>query len=154
MILKVVSKYNAPDGNGKIYYVESADGNGEDVKVKDSGLIYVMEPSKPEIEPLLAKIAVLAFMEDDSADVCDDETEYGEPRYWVSLRDGRQIEITHEENGLPQDRQYWSFRLHCSNEEFESGKYLKSMGVIGSRYAGVANGQTIRDAIQALLKTA
>lgn len=62
---------------------------------------------------------------------CNDwETEYGEPQVWIYLKDNRMIEITHEENGLAIDDQYYSARLHCSDEEFETDMYHSTMGIL------------------------
>ena len=39
-----------------------------------------------------------------------DYTEYGEPRAWVYLPNGRTIEVTHEEEGLDTKDQYFGVR--------------------------------------------
>ena len=52
----------------------------------------------------------------------NDETPLGEPQHWIYLKSGRNLEITHEEDGLPENEQYFSIRLHCSEEEWEKGK--------------------------------
>lgn len=67
----------------------------------------------------------------------DSCTAFGEPQAWVYLKDGTSLEITHEEEGLPDDKQYYSIRLHCSEEDFENDLYHKTMGVIDS-YVGDA----------------
>lgn len=60
----------------------------------------------------------------------NDETPLGEPQHWIYLKSGRSIEITHEEDGLPENEQYFSIRLHCSNEEFDNEEYSSTVGVI------------------------
>ena len=60
----------------------------------------------------------------------NDETSLGEPQHWIYLKSGRSLEITHEEAGLPEKQQYFSIRLHCSEEEFNNGEYYKTCGVI------------------------
>ena len=58
------------------------------------------------------------------------ETEFGEPQIWVYLNDDTSVEITHEEYGVPIHEQYYSFRIHCSEEDFENDIYHSTMGVI------------------------
>lgn len=51
-------------------------------------------------------------------------TEYGEPQIWVTgLPGDRNLEITHEEYGIPKERQFYSIRLHCNDAEFENKDY-------------------------------
>lgn len=58
------------------------------------------------------------------------ETEFGEPQVWVYLNNDMSVEITHEEYGLSFSEQYYSLRLHCSEEDFENDIYHSTMGVI------------------------
>lgn len=60
----------------------------------------------------------------------NDETEYGEPSLWIELPHDRHIEITHEENGLAPENQYYSWRIHCSDDEFANDKFHSTMGVV------------------------
>lgn len=60
----------------------------------------------------------------------DWETEYGEPQAWIYLKNGTSIEVTHEENGLKPEEQYFSARIHCSDEDFENDVYHSTMGII------------------------
>lgn len=59
-----------------------------------------------------------------------DYTEYGEPRAWVYLPNGRTIEVTHEEEGLDTKDQYFSVRLHCTDKEFDNMSFDTYVGVI------------------------
>ena len=59
-----------------------------------------------------------------------DYTEYGEPRAWVYLPNGRTIEVTHEEEGLDTKDQYFSVRLHCTDKEFDNMSFDTYTGVI------------------------
>ena len=68
----------------------------------------------------------------------NDETPLGEPQHWIYLKSGRSIEVTHEEDGLPENEQYFSIRLHCSNEEFDNGEYSSTIGVITTLIATTA----------------
>ena len=61
-----------------------------------------------------------------------DCTEYGEPRAWVYLPNGRTIEVTHEEEGLDTKDQYFSVRLHCTDKEFDNMSFDTYAGVIES----------------------
>ena len=68
----------------------------------------------------------------------NDETPLGEPQHWIYLKSGRSIEVTHEEDGLPENEQYFSIRLHCSEEEFDNGEYSNTVGVITTLVASTA----------------
>ena len=68
----------------------------------------------------------------------NDETPLGEPQHWIYLKSGRSLEITHEEDGLLENEQYFSIRLHCSEEEFDNGEYSSTIGVITTLIATTA----------------
>ena len=68
----------------------------------------------------------------------NDETPLGEPQHWIYLKSGRSLEVTHEEDGLPENEQYFSIRLHCSEEEFDNGEYSNTVGVITTLVASTA----------------
>ena len=68
----------------------------------------------------------------------NDETALGEPQHWVYLKSGRSLEVTHEEDGLPENEQYFSIRLHCSEEEFDNGEQSSTIGVITTLIATTA----------------
>lgn len=68
----------------------------------------------------------------------NDATPLGEPQHWIYLKSGRSLEITHEEYGLTEDRQFFSIRLHCSDEEFDNGEHYKTCGVITTLVASTA----------------
>ena len=155
--VKVVSYFEAPDNNGVIYTVEHANGSSADIKVTndDSGLMYVMDPADKGIDETEALLAVTAYLDSRiDGEVSSDETEYGEPRYWLNLPNGRSIEVCHEENGLPEDRQYWSFRLHCSEDEFEEGRFSRTMGVIAQQFSDKAANLNSRICISRLARIA
>ena len=59
-----------------------------------------------------------------------DYTEYGEPRAWVYLPNGRTIEVTHEEEGLDTKDQYFGVRLHCTDKEFDNMSFDTYTGII------------------------
>ena len=80
-----------------------------------------------------------------------DETPLGEPQHWIYLKSGRSIEVTHEEDGLPENEQYFSIRLHCSEEEFDNGEYSSTIGVITTLTATTA--QDTLNCIVAIMRT-
>lgn len=57
-------------------------------------------------------------------------SEYGEPQAWVNLENGRAIEVTHHEENLQPEEQYFSVVLHCSEREFDEGYFADKCGVI------------------------
>ena len=81
----------------------------------------------------------------------NDETPLGEPQHWIYLKSGRSLEITHEEDGLPENKQYFSIRLHCSEEEFDNGEYSSTIGVITILTATTA--QDTLNCIVAIMRT-
>ena len=81
----------------------------------------------------------------------NDETPLGEPQHWIYLKSGRSLEITHEEYGLPENKQYFSIRLHCSEEEFDNGEYSSTIGVITTLTATTA--QDTLNCIVAIMRT-
>lgn len=58
----------------------------------------------------------------------DDETEYGEPTFWMKLQHGRYLEITYEDTG--DDDRFYSWRVHCSEKEFDDDIFHGTLGVI------------------------
>lgn len=81
----------------------------------------------------------------------NDETPLGEPQHWIYLKSGRSLEVTHEEDGLPENEQFFSIRLHCSDEEFDNGDYYKTCGVITILTATTA--QDTLNCINAIMRT-
>ena len=81
----------------------------------------------------------------------NDETDFGEPQHWIYLKSGRSLEITHEEYGLSENEQYFSIRLHCSEEEFDNMDYYKTCGVITTLIATTA--QDTLNCINAIMRT-
>jgi len=71
------------------------------------------------------------------------ETEYGEKQGWLECENGRTIEIVHESHDMPEGTDFWSVRLHCSEGEFEAGKYAGTIGVISTSIC-----QTESDALE------
>ena len=81
----------------------------------------------------------------------NDETPLGEPQHWIYLKSGRSIEVTHEEDGLPENEQYFSIRFYCSDEEFDNGEYSNTVGVITTLTATTA--QDTLNCINAIMRT-
>ena len=81
----------------------------------------------------------------------NDETPLGEPQYWIYLKSGRSLEITHEEYGLSEDKQFFSIRLHSTDEEFYNEEYSNTVGVITTLVASTA--QETLNCINAIMRT-
>lgn len=64
----------------------------------------------------------------DSSKVC---TAFGEPQAFIELGNGRLLEVVLEKEGLEQDEWFYSATLHCSDVEFDNGRYENTVGVIG-----------------------
>lgn len=69
-------------------------------------------------------------------DVCeqfekaDITTAYGEPQAWITLDNGRSIEVTKEQEGLQEQDWFYSVRLNCSEIEYDNNEYHITNGVI------------------------
>lgn len=50
----------------------------------------------------------------------NNKTTYGEPQAFIELPSGRTIEITLEQDGLSENEQFYSCRLHCGEEEYNA----------------------------------
>ena len=81
----------------------------------------------------------------------NDETSLGEPQHWIYLKSGRSLEVTHEEYGLSEDKQFFSIRLHSTDEEFDNGEYSSTIGVITTLTATTA--QDTLNCIVAIMRT-
>lgn len=63
-------------------------------------------------------------------------TKYNEPQIWITFSDNTRLEITQEQNGLKEYDWYYTVRHHCTKEDFNAGKYEKTLGVMSSfKYA-------------------
>ena len=60
----------------------------------------------------------------------DNCTACGEPEAWLCIENGRNVQIVHEEEGLSPDYQFFSVRLHCSDDEYDNGYYHEFCGMI------------------------
>ena len=81
--------------------------------------------SKPTTDEVLQ---ILALNIPDDPDQFNSETGYGEPQHWIELLNGRSLEITYEETG--DDNRYYTWRVHCSEEEFDNDDFHSTMGVV------------------------
>ena len=78
---------------------------------------------------------------------------FGEPQAWVYLEDkDRSIEIVHEKDGLPQDEEFYSLRLHCSEEEFQDDDFHSTIGIIETYCTGTISDEQLADGIDCLTK--
>ncbi len=86
---------------------------------------------------------VIKDLLDDGISCANSETAFGEPQTWLYLPNGRSLELTHEENGLQPNEQYFSWRVHCSEDEFDDDKYHSTMGIIDQRVSNDFNSDTV-----------
>ena len=61
------------------------------------------------------------------------ETGYGEPQLFVSLPFGRSLEIVYEDTG--DNNRFYSFRIHCSDEEFDNDAFQNTNGILAEETA-------------------
>lgn len=79
-------------------------------------------------------------------------TECGEPQAWLDLKNGRCIEVTAEQEGLPENKRFFSVRLHCSEKEYRDGAYRESLGVINTYCSSNLDFDEIRSLVKSALK--
>lgn len=79
-------------------------------------------------------------------------TGYGEPQAFVTLENGRSIEVTLEKEMLPETDYFYSARLHCTEEEFDNKDYNSTVGIINCVTSASANVDEIMDLLIATLK--
>lgn len=79
-------------------------------------------------------------------------TPFGEPEAWVCLENGRSVQIVHEEEGLSSDYQFFSVRLHCSDDEYDNGYYNESFGMITYSFSDYTSNPLDIEAVRRSLK--
>lgn len=80
----------------------------------------------------------------------NDVTALGEKQWWFYVENDRSIEVTHESHGLPEEDWYYSVRLHCNEEEYDSGSFDACEGVI--EQINVGHIGEVNEAINELVK--
>ena len=60
----------------------------------------------------------------------ENEGAKGDDIVHVSLPYGRILEIGHEKNMVPRDKWFFSWQIHCNEEEFDSGLFSETIGII------------------------
>ena len=78
---------------------------------------------------------------------------HGEPQAFISLENGRSIEITLEKEGLSEEDFFYSGRLHCTEEEFDNNAFPSTMGILNQECTENADINSVKDLIKALLLT-
>lgn len=67
----------------------------------------------------------------------NNKTAYGEPQAFIELPNGRSIEITLEQEGLAENQQFYSCRLHCAEGEYEA--YASTVGLVEQYTTDIAS---------------
>ncbi len=78
------------------------------------------------------------------------ETGFGEPQHWMDMPNGRSLEIVWEDTG--DDKRYYSWRLHCSENEFDNDDFHGTMGVIWESSSDDFNYDTRLSMIEEVIK--
>ncbi len=73
-------------------------------------------------------ISVLAATLPDKKEDFNSETGYNEPQHWLDMPNGRSLEIVFEDTG--DDNRYYSWRLHCNEDEFDNDTFRGTNGII------------------------
>ena len=76
---------------------------------------------------------------------------YNEPQAWIELENGRSIEITNEQEGLPKEEYFYSLRLHCTEEEFDNDNFKSTIGVIDTYCTETISTEQLQEGIDCLI---
>lgn len=83
-------------------------------------------------------------------------TDCGEPQAWIYLDNGRSVEVVHEEDGLDGNEQFFSVRLHCTDEEYDNRHFYDTVGVIEETCSlntpDVLNVEVLKSSLEYILK--
>ena len=95
-------------------------------------------PAKTTKEGILLELLAETIPSDPNE--FNSETGYGEPQHWVTLPKDRSLEIVYEETG--DGKRYYSWRVHCNEQEFEDDVFHSTMGVIAENFSDDMNFDT------------
>lgn len=51
----------------------------------------------------------------------------------IDLPNGRFLQVRHVKDALPKDRWFFSWMIHCSEQEFKKGKYDSTCGIVDAK---------------------
>ncbi len=129
---KKLDVYISHEGNSGSHY-EHVDANKVGKLVADE-IESIAEAYDCELDTsnsLSKEKALLALLTEtipEDPNEFNSETGYGEPQHWMTLPHGRSLEIVYEETG--DDNRYYSWRVYCSEKEFDNDDFHGTMGVI------------------------
>ena len=72
-------------------------------------------------------LSLLASTMPDNASGFSAHNEYGEPEHWMDMPKDRALEIVFIKTD---DKQYYSWRVHCSSDEFDNDCFTETNGVV------------------------
>ena len=87
-----------------------------------------IETMKAKAEKADLLLSLLADNIPDDPNEFNSETGIGEPQHWMTLPYDRSLEIVYEETG--DDNRYYTWRVHCNEEEFENDEFHDTIGVM------------------------
>lgn len=82
------------------------------------------------------------------------ETPFGESQAYIELPNKRSLEITHETYGLEKSEHFYSWRVHCSDEEFYNNAWFQKCGVMGTKVSKNLSIKTCMDMMRWAYETA
>ena len=97
-------------------------------------------------------LSLLADTIPDDPNEFNSETGCGEPQHWMTLPYDRSLEIVYEETG--DDNRYYSWRIHCNDQEFDRDDYHSTMGVMGETVSDTLSFDTRLSMINWAIKVA
>lgn len=80
------------------------------------------------------------------------ETGLGEPQHWMAMPYDRSLEIVYEE--AENDNRFYSWRIHCNEEEFDNDLFHGTLGVIDQRISDDLSFDTVVTNIEWAVKVA
>lgn len=98
----------------------------------DKNFYYAERNNKLFVEEMVNDALTINYVKDIQKQLENREntTSYGEPQAWISLDNGRSIEVVHEQEGLEEKDYFYSVCLHCTEKEFDNNDYNSTNGII------------------------
>lgn len=88
-------------------------------------------------------------------EIKENTTAFGEPQAFLSLDNGRSIEVTLEQEGLKEEEYYYTIRLHCNEVEYANDAFFSeiysSNGVVAAFATPGLNPEDLKGLIGAVL---
>lgn len=132
------SKVSEPEPNHSVIKINDIGIDKDSYLIKwfagklDEHFYYAERNNQLFVEEMVNDALTINYVKDikKQLETKENTTSYGEPQAWVSLDNGRSIEVTYEQDGLEEKDYFYSVFLHCTEREFDNNDYASTNGVI------------------------